>query len=167
MHIEDDIRLEYQKKAESVKPPRELDERIRLSFGGLTRRKEQPLMKKRLMTGIVAAALMIPTGVFAGSYLADQIFGSKENMVKHGGTEEKYDRFEAKLQAAKEKLSEQEYEQFAAKLKLLAELQLKTADEQGNAHPDRLQGADREQFEQISKELEPFFSKLSDDDSGK
>ncbi|MDE1399006.1 DUF3600 domain-containing protein, partial [Bacillus licheniformis] len=63
-------------------------------------------MKKRLIAGVAAAAIMIPTAGFAGySYLSDGIFGSQENFVAQGGTKAEYQHVEEKLAQAKRVLN--------------------------------------------------------------
>ncbi|WP_134682791.1 DUF3600 domain-containing protein [Brevibacillus migulae] len=164
MPIEEQIRPEMKKAAGSMEVPRDLDERIRSSIQGMTRPAKLAGTvgnKRRLVAGVIAATLLIPTGVFAGSYLADQIFGSMENVQKHGGSAAEYEKLEAKLQQAKEVLGEQEYSEFADKLQRFAELQLRITDTEGVVHPERLQGEEKRQYEQVMQELAPYFEKLN------
>ncbi|MGD8192207.1 DUF3600 domain-containing protein [Brevibacillus ginsengisoli] len=165
MSIEDQIRAAFKEQAHQIKIPQELDDEVRESYRKFEfgdTRKERFVMKKKWLAGMVAAVLLIPTGVWAGSYLSNQIYGSKEIVFQHGGTQADFDHMESKLQLAKSQLSEEEYAQFSAKLKELTQYQLKMTDEKGITHPDRLTAAEQKQQEQIVKELEPYFAKLKD-----
>ncbi|MBT2770652.1 DUF3600 domain-containing protein [Halomonas sp. ISL-60] len=117
--------------------------------------------KKWLITVLLAAILIIPTGAYAGyTYLADRMYGSQENITAMGGTAEDYMRLEAKLQAAKGSLSEDEFVQYMDLLKEMGQMALKHADSQGNLHPDQWSVTDQKQYNLLVSELEPFFEKL-------
>ncbi|MFB5673486.1 DUF3600 domain-containing protein [Paenibacillus terreus] len=120
------------------------------------------MKKKIVMTGILAAALLIPTGAFAAySYLADGIYGSKEALIQAGGTEQQYEKLETKLERAKQVLNEQEFTEFMSLNKQLAEYNTRIADVQGTVHPERLTKEEQQNYDQLQKKLEPYFEKLS------
>ncbi|OZB96170.1 DUF3600 domain-containing protein [Paenibacillus sp. XY044] len=120
-------------------------------------------MKKWIAAGILTAALLIPTGAYAGySYLADSIYGSQENIAKYGVGQEQYAELEAKLQSAKQNLSEEEFTKWLPLLKELGTMNMKIADANGDIHPDRLSADEQKQYNSLLSELEPIFSKLNE-----
>lgn len=120
------------------------------------------MKKKIVMSSILAAALLIPAGVFAGySYLVDGIYGSKEALVKAGGTEQQYEKLETKLERAKQVLNEREFTEFMSLNKQLADYNLRIADAQGTVHPERLTKEEQQNYDQLLKKLEPYFEKLN------
>jgi hypothetical protein len=160
MTFENRIRMVLKNEAEKIQPHSDMKERI---FSKIeTGNKRVKMTRKRLVAGIIAACLLIPTASLAGySYIADQIWGSSENIKQIGGTQEDYDRFESKLIHAKETLSLKEFTQFIVLLKDMAYYHLKMADMKGNLHPERLSSGERAEYEQLKKEIEPFFDKLN------
>lgn len=120
-------------------------------------------MKKWVAAGILAAALLIPTGAYAGySYLADSIYGSQENIAKYGVGQNQYEELEAKLQSAKQNLSEEEFTKWMSLLKELGTINMKIADAHGDIHPDRLSADEQKHYNGLISELEPIFSKLNE-----
>ncbi|WP_336764578.1 DUF3600 domain-containing protein [Paenibacillus sp. USHLN196] len=117
--------------------------------------------KKWLVTALLVAVLIIPTGAYAGySYLADGIYGSQENITAMGGTAEDYMRLEAKLQTAKAHFSEEEFVQYMDLLKQMGQMALKYADSQGNIYPEQWSTVEQERYNLLIAELEPFFEKM-------
>ncbi|GIM45836.1 hypothetical protein DNHGIG_13850 [Collibacillus ludicampi] len=158
MNFENQIRSVLQENAQKIKPSAELKEKIlsRIEFknGGAK-------MKKRLIAGALVAVFLIPSGAFAYSYLVDQVYGSKENFIQAGGNQKGYEHLESKLQRAKSTLSAEEFGQFILLLKDMAYYNVKMADIHGNLHPERLSAEDQKKYEQIKKEIQPYFDKLN------
>ncbi|TYP73289.1 uncharacterized protein DUF3600 [Paenibacillus methanolicus] len=118
-------------------------------------------MKKRILAGIAAAAILIPSAAFGASYLADDIFGSSATIKQHGGTDEDYREIEEFLQAAKGKLTEDEFKEYTELSKQLMKLKLKITDVNGVVHEDKLTEEERQQFEQLASRLAPYFEKIN------
>ncbi|SDI57590.1 protein of unknown function [Aneurinibacillus migulanus] len=119
-------------------------------------------MKKRMVAGIVAASLLVPTGAFAAySYIADTIYGSKEQVIQAGGTQQAYEELESKLQSAKQQLSEKEFTTFMTLLEKIGHYNLKIADSEGVLHPERLSAEEQKEYTQLTTSLQPFFTKLN------
>ncbi|MGU3440203.1 DUF3600 domain-containing protein [Bacillus cereus] len=126
--------------------------------------------KKRLIAGVLAAALLIPTTGFAyQSIMADGIYGSFENLKKHAGTMtlEAYMRFSAKLSEAKDEMGTKEYEEFTKELKKLTNAKLTYGDSNGNIDYDQLLPAKKEELKKVVMELHPYFDKLNGHKSSK
>ena len=161
MSLDDRVRESMQEEAKKIVPPPELKEKvtiqIKMKRGGKT-------MKKRIITGVLAAALLIPTTGFAyQSIKADGIYGSFENLKKHVGcaTLEGYMSLNAKLSQAKDEIGEKEYEDFTKHLKKLANAKLEYGDSNGNIDYDQLSPAKKEEMKKVSMELQPYFDKLN------
>ncbi|WP_400164373.1 DUF3600 domain-containing protein [Brevibacillus sp. TJ4] len=156
------LRDELQRIAETIQVPRELEQRIFASYQHDQKRKRGNLiMKKRLLAGVAAVAILIPTAAVATPYLADYIFGSAESITHHGGTQEDYNEIEAFLQEAKGKLSEDEFSEYIELMRQMMQLKMKMTDENGIVHEDRLSAEEQQQWEELSEKLNPYFSKLA------
>lgn len=120
-------------------------------------------MKKWIAAGILAAALLIPTGAYAGyNYIADSIYGSQENIAKYGVSPKQYEELEAKLQSAKQNLSEEEFTKWLSLLQELETMNLNIADADGDVHPERLSAEELRRYKSLTSELEPIFNKLNE-----
>ncbi|WP_225442654.1 DUF3600 domain-containing protein [Paenibacillus lycopersici] len=118
-------------------------------------------MKKRMLAGIAAVAILIPSAAFAASYLADDIFGSSAAIEQHGGTQEEYQEIEGLLQAAKGKLTEDEFKEYTELTKQLVQLKLKITDANGVVHEEKLTKEEQQRVEQLSSRLAPYFGKIN------
>jgi hypothetical protein len=118
-------------------------------------------MKKRMLAGIAAVAILIPSAVFAAPYLADDIFGSSATIEQHNGTQEDYQEIEGMLQAAKGKLTEDEFKEYMELTKQLMQLKLKITDENGVKHEEKLTKEEQQQFKQLSSRLAPYFERIN------
>lgn len=119
-------------------------------------------MKKRMLAGIAAVAILIPSVAVAASYLADDIFGSSAVIEQRGGTQEDYQAIEGMLQAAKGKLTEDEFKEYMELTKQLVQLKLKMTDENGVKHEEKLTKEEQQQFEQLASKLAPYFDKINE-----
>jgi hypothetical protein len=158
MSLEHNLRQALQEEAEGWSAPPELKGRI---LNRITPRQGGRRMKKWLVATIVAAALLIPTGAFAGyTYLADSVYGSQDNFARSGGTRQAYEELEAKLQQAKSSLSDDDYAALTALLHEIGSYNLKIADAEGDLHPEKLSSTDQESYKKLTVELAPYFQKL-------
>ncbi|WP_379154865.1 DUF3600 domain-containing protein [Paenibacillus sp. sgz5001063] len=158
MSLEENLRRTLQAETEGWSAPPELKGKI---LNGISPGQGGRRMKKWLIATIIAASLIIPTGVYAGySYLADSMYGSQDHFIQMGGTLEQYDRIEAKLQQAKQNLSEEDFRAMTSLLHEIGGLNLQIADAAGKLHPEKLSAADQDRFNKLVAELEPYYSKL-------
>ncbi|HDR6285724.1 anti-sigma factor [Bacillus cereus] len=167
MSLDCRVRESIQEESKGIVAPLELKEKvivqIKMNRGGNKR-------KKRLIAGVLAAALLIPTTGFAyQSIMADGIYGSFENLKKHAGTMtlEAYMRFSAKLSEAKDEMGTKEYEEFTKELKKLTNAKLTYGDSNGNIDYDQLLPAKKEELKKVVMELHPYFDKLNGHKSSK
>ena len=167
MSLDYQVKESLQEEAKEIVPPPELKEKvmiqIKMKRGGKT-------MKKRLITGVLAAALLIPTTGFAyQSIMADGVYGSFENVKKHVGnaTLEGYMRLNAKLSQAKGEMGEKEYKKFTKLLTVITDAKLKYGDSNGNIDYDQLSPSKKEELEKVSLEIQPYFDKLNGEKSSK
>lgn len=117
MSLDCRVRESIQEEAKGIVAPPDLKEKVIVQIKMKHGRSKR---KKRLIAGVLAAALLIPTTGFAyQSIMADGIYGSFENLKKHAGTMtlEAYMRFSAKLSEAKDEMGTKEYEEFTKELK--------------------------------------------------
>ncbi|MFB9324597.1 DUF3600 domain-containing protein [Paenibacillus aurantiacus] len=162
MSIDKELREELRRAADSMHCPPEMVGRVRQSYQHYVNEKRgRSPMKKRLLAGIAAVAILIPSAVFASSYLADDIFGSSATIKQHGGTQEDYQEIEGVLQAAKGKLTEDEFKTYMELSKQLMQLKLKITDENGVRHEEELTQEEQQQWEQLAAELAPYFEKIN------
>lgn len=159
MNLNEELRIVLQKEASDHAAPPELKEKI---LNQLVFRQGGKRMKKWLVASIVAATLLIPTGVYAGyNYLADTLYGSSENAATIGVTQEQYDKLEAKLQSAKQSFNEEEFANLMALLKELGAFNLKMADDKGVFHIEKLDAEEQKAYKKLQVELEAYFEKLN------
>ncbi|HIW34948.1 MAG TPA: DUF3600 domain-containing protein [Candidatus Paenibacillus intestinavium] len=162
MSIDKELREELRQAADSMNCPPELYGRVRQSYQHYVKEKRggSP-MKKHMLAGIIAVAILIPSVVFAASYLADDIFGSSAIIEQHGGIQEDYEEIEGMLQEVKGKLTEDEFKEYMELTKQLMQLKLKITDENGVKHEEKLSQEEQQQFEQLASRLVPYFEKLN------
>ncbi|KGE19085.1 DUF3600 domain-containing protein [Paenibacillus wynnii] len=159
MNLDEQLRAALQDETKGWVAPPELKERVLKQVASTQGGKK---MKKWLVAGIVAAALLIPTGAYAGyNYLADTIYGSQENVAQFGVTQQQYDQLEAKLQGAEQNFSEEEFAKLMSLLKELGNYNLKIADSKGVLHPEQLSANEQVAYTKLTAELEPYFAKLN------
>ncbi|GIO69661.1 DUF3600 domain-containing protein [Paenibacillus sp. FSL M7-1455] len=162
MSIDQELREELRQVADSMHCPPDLYGRVQQSYQQYVNEKRgRSPMKKRLLAGIAAVAILIPSAVFASSYLADEIFGSVKTIEQHGGSQESYQEIEGMLQTAKSKLSEAEFKEFMELFKEMVQLKLKMTDEKGIKLEEKLTQEEKQRFEQLVSKLAPFFEKIN------
>ena len=121
--------------------------------------------KKHLVTGILIAALLLPTSAFAyQTYLADELYGSFDYLKKHAAnaTMEGYFLLDAKLSQAKGDLGKEDYAQFKENLQVLTAAKLKYGNSNGNIDYDTIPPNKAEELKIILMDLQPYFDKLND-----
>ncbi|WP_018749890.1 DUF3600 domain-containing protein [Paenibacillus sanguinis] len=162
MSIDKELREELCQVADSMHCPPELYGRVQQSYQHYVKEKRgRYSMKKRMIAGIMAAAILIPSAVFASSYLADDIFGSSTPIEQHGVSQEDYQAIEEMLQGAKGKLTEDEFKEYMELTRQIVQLKLKITDENGVTHEEKLTKEEQQQFEQLSSKLAPYFEKIN------
>lgn len=120
-------------------------------------------MKKWLVASIMAAALLIPTGAYAGyHYLADTMYESPATAATIGVTQQQYDRLEAKLQNAKQSYNEEEFTKLMSLLKELGSYNLQMTDAEGVFHLEHLSAKEQKAYKKLQAELEPYFEKMNE-----
>lgn len=127
-------------------------------------------VRKRLVTAILAAALLIPTSAFAyQSILADELYGSFDNLKKHVAaiTMNGYMTFNAKLLQAKGELGNKEYEKFKDSLYIITDAKLKYGNKYGNTDFDLMSSKQKAEIKEATMEVQPYFDKLNGDTSSK
>ncbi|QBZ25143.1 DUF3600 domain-containing protein [Bacillus cereus] len=167
MSLDCRVRESIQEEAKGIVAPPDLKEKVIVQ---IKMKHGESKRKKRLIAGVLAAALLIPTTGFAyQSIMADGIYGSFENLKKHAGamTLETYMRFNAKLSEAKDEMGAKEYEEFTKELKKLTNAKLAYGDSNGNIDYDELSRGKRAEMKKVSMSLQPYFDKLNGHKSSK
>ncbi|MED4462616.1 DUF3600 domain-containing protein [Metabacillus fastidiosus] len=170
MNLENQVKQALQERGKEVIIPLELKGKVMNQIVESKTIKRRMPMKKRLAVGIIAAALLVPTSAFAyQSILADGIFGSFENLRKHGTalTIDGYMTFNAKLMQAKGELGEKEYGKFKESLRVITNAKLEYGNKYGNTDFDQMSSKEKAKIERASMELQPYFDKLNGDISSK
>ncbi|MEC0123071.1 DUF3600 domain-containing protein [Paenibacillus pabuli] len=159
MKLDERLRKAYQEETKDWIIPERTKYKVILAIRSESRLKRH--RKKWLVTALLAALLIIPTGAYAGyTYLADGIYGSQETTVALGGTAEDYMRLEAKLQTAKAYFSAEEFAQYMNLLKQMGQMALKYGDQEGEMHPEQWSTVEQERYSLLVAEMEPFINKL-------
>ncbi|GBF74730.1 putative DUF3600 domain-containing protein [Paenibacillus sp. 598K] len=118
--------------------------------------------RKWMVVTVLAAALIVPTGAYAGyTYLADAIYGSKQQAEAMWGAGMDYERLEAKLQSIKHEVSEEEYESFIAVMKRFSKFAAEHGDADGTVDPKSLSKEEQLVYEDLARQLEPVFEKMA------
>ncbi|HEU4963264.1 MAG TPA: DUF3600 domain-containing protein [Bacilli bacterium] len=122
-------------------------------------------MKKKMIAMLVAGTLLIPTSVLAANYLADNVYGSYHEMKDRYAdtTPQDYQRFNDKLEAAKQTLGDEEYLQFETLLKRMVDFQMQYGDATGQIDESTLTREQDKEWKDILKQIEPYFEKLNGD----
>jgi hypothetical protein len=160
MNFNEELRTVLQEEARNLSAPPELKEQI---LNQTVTRLGGRRMKKWLVASILAAALLVPTGAYAGyNYLADTLYGSQETAATIGVTQQQYDRLEAKLQNAKQSFNEEEFTKLMSLLKELGSYNLQMADAEGIFHLEQLSEKDQKAYKELQAELEPYFQQMNE-----
>lgn len=167
MSLEQQVKEAIQEDGRNVTPPPQLKKQIMLQ---VTMKRGGNTMKKRIMTTVLAAALLVPTSAFAyKAAFADGVYGSFDNVKKHiaSATLEGYMRLDGKLAAAQGDMSEKEYEQFTKHLKVITDSKLKYGNENGNIDYDKLSEQKKDELMNTALQIQPYFDQLNGEKSSK
>jgi len=159
MKLEDRLRQAYREESIEVTPSPEMKDRLMSQIKGGRQMKG----KKWMVVTVLAAALIVPTGAYAGyTYLADAIYGSKQQAEAMWGAGMDYERLEAKLQSIKHEVSEEEYESFVAVLKRFSEFAAEHGNADGTVDPESLSKEEQLVYEDLARQMEPVFAKMAE-----
>lgn len=165
MNLEKKLSDSLQEKGKEATPPLKLKHKV---MNKIQTSQRVSMLKKRLIAGFIAVCLIIPTSAFAYQvYLADDIYGSFENIKKHisSATMEGYMIFNAKLLQAKGELGKEDYDQFREQLKVLTNSKVEYGDQYGNIDYDLVPHEIVTDIKNAMMEIQPFFDKLNDQES--
>lgn len=160
MNFNEELRTVLQEEARNISAPPELKEQI---LNRAVAKQGGRRMKKWLVASIMAAALLIPTGAYAGyHYLADNMYGSPATAATIGVTQQQYDRLEAKLQNAKQSFNEEEFTKLMSLLKEMGSYNLQMTDAEGVFHLEQLSAKDQKAYKELQTKLEPYFEQMNE-----
>ncbi|GMB10144.1 uncharacterized protein DUF3600 [Thermolongibacillus altinsuensis] len=165
MNLENRLKESLQEKGKELVPPPELKTKVMSSITTVSGK-----MKKRLVAGILTASLLIPASVFASqSFLADELYGSFENLKKHiaSATMESYLLLSAKLSQAKGELEQEDYDRFKELLHVVTSSKMEYGDPYGNIDYDQIPSEKVDEIKQAMMEVQPYFDKLNGQKSSK
>jgi hypothetical protein len=167
MKLKNRLRQSLQEKAIEVIPPRELKQKV-MNKIELTQGVNP--IKKRLIAGLIATCLIIPTSAFAyQAYMADDLYGSFKHVKKHisSVTSESYLLLSAKLSQAKGELGEEQYEHFKIQLKVITSAKIEYGDQYGNIDYDLVPQEVLAQIKDAIMEIQPYIDQLNNRESSK
>ncbi|HHW35735.1 MAG TPA: DUF3600 domain-containing protein [Bacillales bacterium] len=159
MNIETKVMEALQEKGKELIPSTGLKMKV---MSNISSGKQK--IKKRIVTGILIASLLVPTGVFASQFfLADELYGSFDYLKKHiiSATMEGYFRLDGKLAQAKGELGAEEYKEFIILVKKVTHAKLEYGDKYGNINYDALPQEKETELQQVFWEIQPFFDRLN------
>ncbi|MFC9448326.1 hypothetical protein ACFTSE_19270 [Bacillus cereus] len=119
MDFERYVTNELKRKAEGLEPSPNLENKVQTSFYNYQqlKMKRKVSMKKKLLLGFVVAAVLIPTGTFAGTTLMDKIVGTPEEARQDVGmTEDGYNGVMERIEIAKSIFTEEDFDKYVALL---------------------------------------------------
>ncbi|WP_449537703.1 DUF3600 domain-containing protein [Ferdinandcohnia sp. Marseille-Q9671] len=152
---------------ESIEIPSEIGERSKLGIKQARIEMDGKIKKyvrKRLMVGALAASLLIPTSTFAyQTLLADELYGSYENVKKHimGATMEGYLLLDAKLTQAKGDLDKEEYSRFKELVKVVTAAKIDYANLHGHIDYSKIPTEELHEIKEAMLTIQPYFDKLN------
>ncbi|TRZ40211.1 DUF3600 domain-containing protein [Niallia circulans] len=165
MNIETKLRESLQEKGKEITPPPGLKMNVLTSIH-LGKSKT----KKRIITGVLAASLLIPTGAFASkSLIADGLYGSFDNLKKHitSATMEGYLRLDAKIAQAQGQIEPEEYKEFIGLVKIMTDAKLEFGDKYGGINYADLSPAKQAELEKVYSDIQPYYDLLNGQESSK
>ncbi|HDX9588957.1 TPA: hypothetical protein ROX98_001928 [Bacillus pseudomycoides] len=168
MDFEKRLRDEFQKTAEMMQPSSNLQKRVEASFEMYRqeKRKEKSSMKKKLLAGLVAAAILVPTGTLAGPTLVSKIVGTPEEAQKDIGMNgEWYSKFNESIEVAKQVLTKEEFDEFIVLLKEDYEYLKKVSiveDGERRTASERINQDDKKQTTERIEKLNKYWAKIQE-----
>ncbi|GIN87169.1 hypothetical protein J6TS2_35550 [Heyndrickxia sporothermodurans] len=166
MEFEKQLRDELKMEAEKRLPSKELKTKVLVSFKQYKTEpmKRRSTMKKRLIAGLVAAVILVPTGVFAGSSLVNKIIGTPEDAKeKYGMVEQEYRESNEMLEVAKKLFTKEEFEKFTVLWKEYNQLNKKAIVVDGKRTSRgtyRLSAEEKKRYKEVGNELDPYIEKI-------
>ena len=167
MDFEKRLKDELQMKAETMEPSSNLQKMVKTSFNTYHQEKKKRgrSMKKKLLVGLIAAAILIPTGTFAGTTLIDKIIGTPEEARRDMGmTENGYIGTMERVEVAKKLFTEEEFEKYVALLKETYHFYKKVSvvenGERKYTATNRLSPEEEKRDEEVMEELQKYDEKL-------
>ncbi len=115
MDFEKYVTDELKRGAETLEPTPNLEDKVQTSFHKYQqmKKKGKTSMKKKLLLGFVAAAVLIPTGTFAGTTIIDKIIGTPEEARKDMGmSEDGYTGLMERVEVAKHLFTKEDFEKY-------------------------------------------------------
>ncbi|MCC5801262.1 DUF3600 domain-containing protein [Rossellomorea vietnamensis] len=140
--------------------------KARLEKGGRVNR----FIKKNMVSAIIAASLIIPTGAIAyQTILADEFYGSFENVKTHlsSATMEGYLLLDAKLTQAQGDMEKEEFQHFRELLKIVTNAKVEYGDKYGNIDYSEVPAKQLAVLKNTLYEIQPFFDRLNGQKSSK
>ncbi|QOY34735.1 DUF3600 domain-containing protein [Anaerobacillus isosaccharinicus] len=167
MNFETKVKQSLKEKSKHITPPQELKQKVMNKIENIDGVSK---VKKRIVAGFIAVALIIPTAAAAyQAYLADDLYGSFENVKKHfaAATIDSYMLLNAKLEQAKGELGKEEFGQFYEQLKVITGSKVEYGDQYGNIDFDMIPQNKVQEIKNALMVLQPFFDKLNGHESSK
>lgn len=167
MTFERELERSLKESSKQIIPPQYLKQQVMNKIEGMEGVRK---MKKGLLAAVLAAALIIPTAAIGyQAYLADDLYGSFENVKKHFAavTIDSYMLLNAKLAQAKGELGAEEYAKFKDQLKVITSAKVEYGDQYGNIDYDTIPQEKAEQLKQSLMVVQPYFDRLNGQKSSK
>lgn len=167
LSFQEELKEALQKRGRKIQINPELKDKV---INQISLIKEGKKIKTRVLTVILAATMLISTSALATQFLlADQFYGSFENLKKHliAATLEEYMHFNAKLSEAKGELGEKEYKEFTQLIHVVTDAKLKYANQYGSIDYDQLPPEKVIEIKKAFMAVQPYFDKLNGDKSSK
>ncbi|WP_121661946.1 DUF3600 domain-containing protein [Metabacillus litoralis] len=127
--------------------------------------KVTDILRGNLVTCAIAILLIIPTSAWAyQSFLADQFYGSFENIKKHisSATMEGYLLLDAKISQAQGELEKEEYLHFKDLLTKITTAKLKYGNGYGNIDYSQIPISEMYSLRDVLYQIQPYFDKLNE-----
>ncbi|KAA0546724.1 DUF3600 domain-containing protein [Bacillus sp. BGMRC 2118] len=166
MDMTNQLRKSLQETGSNLHPPAHLKSKVMMDFDNCNKRP----FKHKLVTAALVATLVIPTSAFAyQTYIADDYYGSFDNMKKHFAhvTMESFLLLDAKLTQAKGDLGRDGYAEFKDLLSVITEAKLTYGDRYGNIDYDTIPLEKEEELRTTLTEIQPYFDTLNGNPSSK
>ncbi|MEH7459970.1 hypothetical protein V7183_23010 [Bacillus sp. JJ1127] len=166
MDFEKRLKDELQMKAEAMEPPSNLQKMVKTSFNTYhqEKKKRRRSMKKKLLVGLIAAAILIPTGTFAGPTLVSKVIGTPEEAKEQfGAVEEEYKEFNEIFEIANQLFTKEEFEKFSKLWKESQALNKKAIVVDGKREgrsTARLSKEELKRYDEVNEELRPYEEKI-------
>jgi bla regulator protein BlaR1 len=166
MDFEKLLRNEIQNTAEKMLPTKQLHSRVAASFRENQKEKAKRISstKKRVISGVIAVAVLAPTGVYAGSTLVEKIIGTPDESQKQYGTvESEYQEYNELFEEAQQMFSKKEFEKFTTAWKEYMTINKKTIVVDGKRTSRasyRLSPDELKKYDEAYYKLEPYLNKI-------